>query len=114
LTSITLTTDYIATPDIQIRTPPINNGVRVNPRINRLNIVERIALTLLVIEVVRAEVAIVHYNWANTSKLAERQNISNMVQKSILWMLGFCSKVRKEPLTIASTKVMGTMMNDCY
>jgi len=59
---MTFITDYKATPDIQMSTPVTNSGVRVKPKINRLNMVERIALTLLVIEVVSADVAIVHYN----------------------------------------------------
>jgi len=63
-------------------TPVTNTGVKVRPIMKRLIIVAHMEVTLLVIEVVSAEVVIVQVSCVNTSKLADRQNITNIAQKS--------------------------------
>jgi len=87
---------YIATPVIAVITPDTNIVDSVNPMINRLRIVAQIEVTLLVIETVSADVAMVQVSCENTSRLAEKQKIISINQKSHCCVLGLAANVWKE------------------
>jgi len=99
---------------MHVTTPVTNIGVSVSPIINKLRIVAQIEVTLLVIDVVSADVVIVHVSCENTSRLADKQKINNIAQKSYLYILGLATKVWKDPFIKQRISVMGTMMKDCY
>lgn len=72
----------MATPNIATLTPDTNIVVNVKPIKNNAPTVARIDVTLEVMLVVRADVFTVHINCDTTRRLADKQNITNITQKS--------------------------------
>mmetsp|Transcript_70041 Transcript_70041/g.150945 ORF Transcript_70041/g.150945 Transcript_70041/m.150945 type:complete len:84 (-) Transcript_70041:567-818(-) len=72
---------YPATPTMATQTPETKRGVKVSPIKKSAPMVVTIAVTLLVMLVVKALLLTVHMSWETTSKLALMQKTTSSTQK---------------------------------